>query len=636
MCNTQKPLFAGVIPDQSIDLILDYAIPQEFQNAIEIGSRVVIPIKNTKANGTVWLLKETSAVQEIKSIQDVAIESSIFTKDLIQLAEWLSYYYATPLHRVLQVILPKHIKAHEKERMEPVVTSLISKEALLSLKTKLQEHYPSQSTILQVLLNRGDKVSVSSLLKESKTSNSPLKTLIKKGVLCLQQSAKETKDLFEAEYFLSSNKKLSKEQQEAFDKINKSLEENQFASHLLFGVTGSGKTEVYLQAIQQALLQDKGIIFLVPEIALASQTIERLKGRFEEKIAVLHHRLSDGEKKESWHQIYTRKARIVVGARSAIFCPIPKLGLIIIDEEQENAYKQTGNAPCYHARDVAIMRAKFAQAVVVLGSATPSLESYQNALNKKFILSTLNQRPEGTTLPIVHVVDMKIEAQKQKKFPMFSDPLLSSIKKRLLIGEQSLLLLNRRGYHTSQVCLTCSYAAKCPHCESLLTFHLEGNCLSCHLCGYQIPPHRTCPSCQGPAPMKFKGFGTELVEKTLLSVFPECRTLRMDADTTTRKGSHEMLFKKFRSGKADVLIGTQMIAKGLHFPLVTLVGILHADITLNIPDFRASESLFQLLTQAAGRSGRSDLPGEVFIQTFLPEQSTIALAAKQDYLTFFQ
>lgn len=636
MRDSQKPQYAGVILDQAVGKILDYAIPPHLQHSISIGSRVIVPVKTFQGKGTVWELRQTSNVPNIKPIQEIAIEPSVITKDLILLSEWMSYYYASPLHKVLLTVLPKHIRNHEKERTEKTVKSRVSKEELPALILKLKTRYPAQAAVLEVLLTKTAPQPLSLLIKEAKVSPGPIATLLKNNIIAFQNAPKETTEGFDAEYFLSKPKLLSLQQQQSFEKIRGALNDSSFSAHLLYGVTGSGKTEIYLQAIELALLQDKGVIFLVPEIALATQTLERLKSRFEEKIAVLHHRLSDGEKKESWHQIHSRKARIIVGARSAIFCPVPNLGLIIVDEEHESSYKQTGDTPCYHARDVAVVRAKFCNATIVLGSATPSLESYQNALLGKYVLSELSQRPDKASMPTVHIVDMKFECDKQKRKALFSDALLSAIKKRLEIGEQSILLLNRRGYHTSQVCLDCSYTSKCPSCEALLTFHLDENKLNCHLCGYETHPPRNCPSCKSGIPMKFKGAGTELVEKALYNLFPEARVLRMDADTTKRKGSHENLFKKFRSGKADILVGTQMIAKGLHFPSVTLVGVLNADLTLSIPDFRASESLFQLITQVAGRSGRSDLPGEVIIQTFLPKQPTLLHAAAQDYLSFFQ
>ncbi|MBM3198098.1 MAG: primosomal protein N' [Chlamydiae bacterium] len=638
MESTVQLSYASVVLDQSIGRFLDYAIPEHLQHRVQVGSRVLVPLgpHDRQAKGTVWDLKTHTDFPSIKTILDIAREPSVLTPDLFPLALWMSKYYATPLHLVLLTLLPKHIRAHKKEKTEALIIPLVSQRELQELAKKKQKKSPSQALILELLVKQEGAVSFSVLRQAGITSKAPLEVLCKKQIVSLGEVLKEKKDPLQAEYFLSEHKKLSFEQQNALKNVEQTLEKRSFHVHLLHGVTGSGKTEIYLQAMEKALAMDLGIIFLVPEIALASQTIERLRGRFAEEIAVLHHRLSEGEKQESWHRIDTRRARIVVGARSAIFCPVPKLGLILVDEEQEEAYKQTGQAPCYHARDVAIMRAKFASATVVLGSATPSLESYYNALQGKYTLSTLLARPDSASLPTVHIVDMKNESQKQKRTALFSSPLLTAIEKRLSLGEQTLLLLNRRGYHTCQICQQCTSPAKCLHCDACLTFHQARNCLLCHLCGYEVSPYRACPSCHSTDSLKFKGHGTELVEKSLYKLFPECRVLRMDMDTTTKKGSHEKIYKQFRSGKADILVGTQMIAKGLHFPSVTLVGILHADTALHIPDFRASESLFQLITQAAGRAGRSALPGEVFIQSFIPSQPVLLHAARQDYISFVQ
>jgi primosomal protein N' (replication factor Y) len=585
--------------------------------------------------GTIWAVKNTSAHKTVKDIHELASEQSVLTEDLIFLAQWMASYYSCPMHKVLKTILPSSIRNHMKEHNEWVVENLEPLEKLALYAEDLNHRFPKQKKILQLLIEEGGKSPLPFLLTKAQASKSSLLSLEKKKWIILKKEVKERVPTWDDDYFLSKAKPLSEEQKECLGKIQKSLFEQKFSTHLLYGVTGSGKTEIYLQAIEDALNLGKGVIFLVPEVALTSQTIERIKSRFEEKIALLHYRLSEGEKRDAWHQIQSQKAKIVIGARSAVFCPVPSLGLIIVDEEHDSAYKQTGESPSYHARDVAIVRAKFCKAVALLGSATPSLESYQNALTGKYTLSLLTKRLGKAQMPEVHIVDMKQEYAKHKGGTLFSDKLLTKIKARLAIGEQTLLLLNRRGYHTSQICLQCSYISSCPHCETSLTFHYQENKLSCHLCDYSIPLTQTCPKCHSNASFKFQGAGTELVEKKLYQIFPQCRVLRMDADTTKRKGSHDKIFKQFRSGKADILVGTQMIAKGLHFPSVTLVGILNADLTLSIPDFRASESMFQLITQVAGRSGRGELPGEVILQTFLPDQDTLKLAAEQNYEKFF-
>jgi len=627
--------FASVVLDDALDKFLDYRIPEDLLGKAFIGSRVIVPVQSSLRKGTIWAVKENTLCQEVKNIHELASEDSVLTQDLIFLAKWMSSYYSSPMHKVLRAILPSSIRNHMKEQNEWIVENVEPLEKLASYAEKLQSRFPKQKKLLQLLIEEGGKSSLPFLLTKAKASKASLISLEKKQWIRLIKEVKERAPIWDDDYFLSKAKPLSEEQQESLRKIQESLSKQEFSTHLLYGVTGSGKTEVYLQAIEEALRLGKGVIFLVPEIALTSQTIERIKSRFEEKIALLHYRLSEGEKRDAWHQIQSQKAKIVIGARSAVFCPVPCLGLIIVDEEHDGAYKQTGESPSYHARDVAIVRAKFCKAVALLGSATPSLESYQNARTGKYTLSLLTKRLGKAQMPEVHIVDMKQEYAKNKGPTLFSDKLLSKIKARLSVGEQTLLLLNRRGYHTSQICLQCSHISSCPHCETSLTFHYQENRLSCHLCDYSIPLSQTCPQCHSNASFKFQGAGTELVEKKLYQIFPHCRVLRMDADTTRRKGSHDKIFKQFRSGKADILVGTQMIAKGLHFPSVTLVGILNADMTLSIPDFRASETMFQLITQVAGRSGRGELPGEVILQTFLPEQDTLKLAAEQNYEKFF-
>jgi primosomal protein N' (replication factor Y) len=637
MCDLEKhPLYAGVVLDEAIETILDYSVPIPYQGQAEVGSRVIVPVKNTLRKGTIWQLKKKPDFPSPKPIHELASEQTVLTKDLILLAEWISSYYCTPLHKVLKCVLPSSIRSHMKEMNQWMVKALLPKEHLLVEALKLEAKSPKQAALLRLLAEAKAETPLSLLLSQAKASQTSIASLEKRKWISLSLSVKERAPAWDDDYFLSKAKELSQEQSTSLEIIKAKLKESSFSTHLLYGVTGSGKTEVYLQAIEEALLLGKGVIFLVPEIALTSQTIERLKSRFEEKIAILHYRLSEGEKRDAWHQIQCKKARIVIGARSAVFSPMPDLGLIIVDEEHDGAYKHCGDSPTYHARDVAIVRSKLCNAVTILGSATPSLETYQNALSGKYHLHILSQRLGSAKLPEVRIVNMKHEYEKKKGFTLFSDPLLAGMKKRLQSGEQTLLLLNRRGYHTSQICLKCSEVAKCPHCDTSLTFHLGENILACHLCDYQTSPSRTCPSCKGQESMKFQGAGTELVEKQLYAIFPGCRVLRMDADTTKRKGSHDVIFKQFRSGKADILVGTQMIAKGLHFPSVTLVGVLNADLTLSIPDFRASETMFQLITQVAGRSGRGELPGEVIVQTLLPGQSTLQLAAAQNYTRFFE
>jgi primosomal protein N' len=416
----------------------------------------------------------------------------------------------------------------------------------------------------------------------------------------------------------------------------------QNSSHvfLLYGVTGSGKTEVYLQALARALEQGKGAIVLVPEISLTPQTVERFKARFssgrlQTLVAVLHSHLSVGERHDEWHKIRQGRARIVIGARSAIFAPVEPLGLIIVDEEHEHTYKQE-EAPRYHARDVAIMRGQMENAVVVLGSATPSLESYYNCQKGKYTLLELPERVDNQKMPHVRVVDMR-QAAKEKGSPIFSPQLKEAIMQRLERGEQTILFLNRRGYSTALQCPKCGYVANCPNCSLALTYHRIEQKLSCHICGHNEKVPSVCPNekCRNPA-IRFAGTGTQKVEETLAKLFPNARVRRMDADTMRRKDDYRKTLGDFRAGKTDILVGTQMIAKGLHFPNVTLVGIIYADLALHQPDFRAGERTFQLLTQVAGRAGRGDVEGEVFVQAFTPFHPAIQYARRHDFTGFYE
>ncbi|MCA1658484.1 MAG: primosomal protein N', partial [Verrucomicrobiaceae bacterium] len=396
-------------------------------------------------------------------------------------------------------------------------------------------------------------------------------------------------------------------------------------------------TEIYLQAIRSTLVREKTAIVLVPEISLTPQTVERFKSRFAEAqdtVAVLHSHLSEGERHDEWHKIHAGRARIVVGARSAVFAPLENLGLIVVDEEHETSYKQE-EAPRYHARDVAVVRAKMEACVVLLGTATPSLESYHNALQQKYQLLNLTQRVDDCQMPLMRVVDLRLERRKQKIAAILSEKLRGAITARLEKHEQTILFLNRRGFSTSLLCSNCGEARNCPNCSVALTFHRGVARLTCHLCGHTAAVPKKCPDCSQDA-LIYSGFGTEKVEANVAHLFPEAVVRRMDADSMTRKDAYRETLHAFRAGKIDILVGTQMIAKGLHFPNVTLVGIINADLALHMPDFRAGERTFQLLTQVAGRAGRGETPGEVFVQTYTPFSPSIQFARHHDFAGYFQ
>lgn len=631
-----NPTVASIVLDSALDKPLDYLIPEELYGKIVKGMRVEIPVRGKTCQGTVFEIKKQSEFPHLKPIIKPLGSSEALTSDLFELAKWMAKYYGAPLHLVMRSMLPINVRKDTGHKEQLFVTRAKTREELQEAIPLIRQRAPAQATLLEVMLQATKGLLLTQLLEEADANRSSLDSLVEKGFLHLHKVKIDRSPLENEEYFLTKPKILTGEQKVALDKIVADIEANNFRTHLLYGVTGSGKTEVYLQAIDKALVENKTAIMMVPEIALTMQTIERFRCRFQDKIAVLHHRLSDGERHDAWHSIRNGEVKIVIGARSAIFCPIQNLGLIIVDEEHENSYKQNEHMPCYNARDAAVMRGKICNATVVLGSATPSLESYHNAKKGKYLLSQLTARADTAKLPKVTIVDLRKEYDKAKGPTSFSELLLDGIAKRMEKGEQAILFLNRRGYHSMLLCKNCGVTVKCPHCETSLTFHLGENSLSCHLCGYALaPPPRNCPSCKSDETMKFRGVGTEHVERALHAIFPQVRTLRVDADTTRHKGSHQKLLRDFGTGKADVLIGTQMIAKGLHFPEVTLVGVLNCDSSLNIPDFRASENTFQLLSQVAGRAGRGVVEGEVIIQTALPEHSVVQYAAKHNFEAFF-
>ncbi len=628
--------FIEVLLDQNFTRKLDYAVPKEWQATVETGMRVEVPLKTKTVQGTIVAVKPSSTYPSVKSMIRVISNASEMTSAQWRLAHWISHYYAAPLQRVLKCFIPPNIRQDVQEKTQNFLSFQKTQAEVLTECESLRMTNPEEALILEVLLKNKKGLFVSHLMEEHSVSKAAIQRLIQRKTLSLKKTPIPRDLIQEEEFFMTSPKKLNEEQSACLQKIQEALLSARFSAHLIHGVTGSGKTEVYLQAIGSALEQGKGAILLVPEVSLTSQTIERFRARFSEKLAILHHKRSFGERTSAWEGLRKGEIRIAIGARSAIFAPMQNLGLIIVDEEHDSSYKQSEETPFYHARNVAVMRAAQEGSTVILGSATPSIESRRNADQKKYILHTLRARATKASLPSVKIVDMKKTFDIYGGFTHFSSELLEGIKERLAVGEQTLLLLNRRGYHRLQVCADCRAVVKCPHCDLGLTFHREANALQCHLCGFQTKISRVCSACGSKKELVFKGFGTEHAERALHAVFPEIRTLRMDRDTTTKKESHETIFKSFRAHKADVLIGTQMIAKGFHFPSVTLVGVLNADAPLSIPDFRSAESTFQLLTQVAGRSGRSDLPGEVILQTFLPDHPVLKLAAAHDYDAFYQ
>lgn len=502
------------------------------------------------------------------------------------------------------------------------------------------ENFPAragkQRELLAFMLERGEAMPLQALLAEAGGSPASVRALADKGLLGLHEVEQERDPYAGRDFQRTQPLPLMPGQQDVYERIAGTVSRGEPQVLLLHGVTGSGKTEVYMQSIQHCLELGKQAIVLVPEISLTPQMVERFKGRFGEAVAVLHSRLSNGERYDEWRKIRSRRVEVAIGARSAIFAPFERIGLIIIDEEHESSYKQE-ESPKYHARDVAVRRARQHGAAVVLGSATPSLESFAAASRppapgKESALLPMLERVGSRPMPPVQVIDMRGELQDGNR-SMFSRKLHAALAERLERGEQSVLLLNRRGYSTFVMCRSCGYTAACPHCDISLTYHQKSRALRCHYCGHAELAPKECPSC-GSEHIRYFGTGTQRVEEELAKLFPGIRVIRMDVDTTSEKHAHEKLLKQFGERKADVLLGTQMVAKGLDFPYVTLVGVIAADTSLNLPDFRSAERTFQLLTQVAGRAGRHHLPGEVVIQTYSPEHYAILTAQHHDYAAF--
>ncbi|MGS5020644.1 primosomal protein N' [Paenibacillus sp. JJ1683] len=524
-----------------------------------------------------------------------------------------------------------------KKTMKAVDLAISIDEASMALE-QFSAKAQRQREVLAFLLERSEFLPLP--LKEVMTSlgvsAATVKALEDKGYV-LQEDVEVFRDPYRGRNFKPTDPlPLTAEQQSVYERIVRQLDMREQGAYLLHGVTGSGKTEIYLQTIQRCIEQNRQAIVLVPEISLTPQMVERFKGRFGDQVAVMHSRLSGGERYDEWRKIREGRVKVAIGARSAVFAPFRELGLIIMDEEHETSYKQE-ETPKYHARDVAIRRAHQHGAVVILGSATPSLESYYAARsqsNDEFapLLLEMPTRALGNTLPEVHIMDMREELRAGNR-SMFSRALHNGIAERLERKEQTVLLLNRRGHSTFVMCRSCGYVAGCPDCDISLTYHQRSNNLRCHYCGYSETVPQTCPEC-GSEHIRYFGTGTQRVEEELAKLFPGIRVVRMDVDTTTEKNAHEKLLKQFRDKKADVLLGTQMVAKGLDFPDVTLVGVITADSALNLPDFRAAEKTFQLLTQVAGRAGRHQLPGEVFVQSYTPEHYSVVHASRHDYSSF--
>ena len=599
-----------------VDKTFTYHVPLNLQEQIAVGKRVVVPFNTQVLEGFVLKIDKSSLVEDLKDIIEVIDPFPVLNQELLALGTYLKQTTLATLMSCYQAMLPLALKAKKKVNIAKKYASfyICAQDFPVLKNAKQKEIYDL------VKASNTDGVARSCLVK---ISLSALNTLVKNDVL------KEIKrEVYRYNYSISDKIRspLNEEQQQAFEHIKTGLDKN--IVYLLYGVTGSGKTNVYLEVIEEVIKRGKQALMLVPEISLTPQILKRFAERFS-NIAVLHSGLSDGEKYDEWRKIKEGKVDIVIGARSAVFAPLENLGVIIMDEEHSATYKQE-NSPRYHALDVAKWRAKYHNIPLILGSATPSLESFARAHKGVYQLLTLTKR-YNNTLPKIVVIDLNEEFKKANSY--LSNPLLEAIKDRMSKKEQSILFLNRRGYSSYLSCSGCGDVIKCPNCDISLTFHKSSNMLRCHYCGYATKKEDICPKCG--AFYKEFGIGTEKIKEELEAKIPGIRVLRMDVDTTTTKNAHEKIIKDFASLNYDCLVGTQMIAKGLDFPNVTFVGVVNADISLNLPDFRASEVTFQLLNQVSGRSGRGSKQGLVYIQTFNKDHYAISYALTNDYLGFY-
>jgi len=631
--------FAGVIINRlalTIDKIFSYRIPDDLCGQIQVGSHVLVPFGRGQKliDGFVLSISQESEFDgTVKDIASLVSPEPLFDDEMLSIAEYIKETCFCSYISAIKTILPPGSSQKTKisdKFIKGSVLNLPYDEAFDVLEV-LRKKAPKQAQVLEVLI-QNDFVANSDITFLTGASYAAIKALKEKGYIREESIESLRMPLNYDEIEPTSSPQLNDEQQKAVDTITASIKEEKNKTFLIHGITGSGKTEVFLNCIENALLLGKNAIVLVPEIALTPQMVTRFVSRFGKKIAVLHSALSLGERADEYKRIKRGEAKVVVGARSAIFAPMKDIGVIVIDEEHETSYKAE-NAPTYHAKDVALKRAQMSSAVCILASATPSVESFYAAKCGKYKLLSLSQRATGARLPEIIVSDMR-EELKHGNRSCIGTTLLREMQINKENSEQTILFLNRRGFSTFVSCRSCGYVAKCKNCDLPLTYHKTRNTLTCHYCGYTVKKPSVCPECQSPYIKEF-GTGTQKVEEEIKTLFPEMSVIRMDVDTTGTKNSHSALLAKFEQEKTDVLLGTQMVSKGLDFPGVTLVGVLNADQSLGVDDFRANERTFNLITQVCGRAGRGKKQGRAIIQTYMPENSTIELSKTQDYISFY-
>ena len=627
---------------KKLNRTFDYNIPKELEELILVGSKVLVPFGNGEKLTEAFVvgIKETSAFE----VKDIAKLEENLTDKQIALAKWMAKRYFCNVSDCIKLMLTPGTRNKNKEKriQDKTINCVYLKKEIEEIEFEIQTEKIKSEKQKRVLnfIKDNEGATIPEIEMFTDCARGIVNTLVKNGYLEMVEKKVERNPLLGRDCEKTYKLKLTEEQEKAYKSVEESINHKQYQQFLLYGVTGSGKTEVYLQLIKKVLEMGKNAIVLVPEISLTPQMLDRFISRFgKEEIAILHSKLSIGERHDEWERIREKKARIVIGARSAIFAPIENIGIIIIDEEHDSSYKSETN-PRYHAKEIAKILAKENQAPLLLGSATPDMTTFYNATNEddfgntKIKLLTLTKRANQSSLPKVEIIDLKQELANGNR-SMLSMELYNSIEENLKQKRQTILFLNRRGYSTFIMCRNCGYTVKCPNCNISMTYHSYERKLKCHYCGHEENIVTICPECHSDK-IRYFGTGTQKLEQEIHKQFPEASTIRMDIDTVTKKNSHEVILNTFRNQNIDILIGTQMVVKGHHFPNVTLVGVIAADSSLNIDDYRANERTFQILTQVAGRAGRENLPGKVVIQTYNPDNFSIICAQKQDYNMFYE
>ena len=622
--------FAHVALNLPLDQLFTYAVPEPYRDRLRAGMRVLVPFGPRQIGGTCVEVLDHDPGFACKAMAGFVDDETLFSREMIRTAKWLARRYGASLGEALDAALPFAVRSGGKRRRVLVASVNLPEGDVYNAVAALQEKFEKQARTLRLLAEAGEPLEVRELCRRAKVGESPVRTLHKKGLVALSHREQARDPLFSVAVKREPGKNLNADQQRAVDAIDTALERGRSAGFVLFGVTGSGKTEVYLQSLATAVAAGRQGIVLVPEIALTPQTVARFRSRFD-RVAVLHSHLTDADRHEQWRAIRRGEVDVVIGTRSAIFAPVPRLGLIVIDEEHEGTFKQQ-NAPRYDAREAARARSRFERAVLVLGSATPSLVSFHRTRRGRLGRLDLPERVGGGLFPETIVANLKETLPAPGRPRFLTDRLRAAVIATVSRGDQVILFLNRRGYATAAICRDCGGAINCENCSIVLVYHRRVGRIMCHYCGHERGLPKTCETCRGA--FRLAGFGTERIEEEIKHAVPEASVARMDSDTMKERGAYEKVLDAFRDGRINVLVGTQMIAKGLDFPNVTLVGIISADQSLFIPDYRAAERTFGLVAQVAGRAGRSEKGGTVIVQTGEPNHDAIRLALSHDYEKF--